>query len=299
MFLAVPMRHLMVGLYFSLRPLSRRSETRKMSVHIEPTAPRRLSRDEIESIARRLANTMPDAPATAERVRRPATISELHAYGERYWRLVVEADDEAALLDAFARPGQYLTLQCGELEPKYLVIAEGPERVRQRRAFEFLIDQDSTLGGVLPDASVGDVVGLSPAEGPGWDVDEMTREGRLWAFTSGSGVATMRSVWRELEHQWPARLERFALFYGETERDDFVYADEQRLLAQGGAIVRRAWSERDELDPGPRFVQQALERDASVEGVHVLLSGAAPMIEAVAEHMLVMGVTPERLSLNV
>ncbi|MEM1348144.1 MAG: hypothetical protein AAGI01_06295 [Myxococcota bacterium] len=270
-----------------------------MSVSVESPTLHRLTRQEIVSVASRLANTLPDAPADAPRARRSLPIASLVEAGARYWRLVLRAQGEEALLDSFRLPGQYTTLQWADLEPRYLVIAEGPSRTRQGRALEFLLDRDSSLGQALRGASVGDVVGVSPAEGPGWELGDLLGCGEVWAFASGSGIATMRSVWRELEHQWPERAERFALFYGEHERDDFVYAHEQRALAQRGATVRRAWSAREAQDPGPRFVQQALDRAAPDEGVHVLLSGAPQMIEAVAEHVLGMGVPPECISLNV
>ncbi len=248
------------------------------------------SNTDIEASAVALSRLWPELQATAERARVRAPILDVSLDGPRYWSLRVGRPEG---FEAPA-PGQYTTLGLLGVAPRYLVVAHA-----DADSWSFLIDRDSTLGRALGAHASGDLALLSGPEGPGWDLDALTRPSRVIAFATGSGVATLMPALDLLATRHPERLSDVSLYYGETEPGDFAYAGTLDALATRGLTLRRTWSNRDAADPGPRFVQHALDTDAhDLRGATALLAGAPVMIQHVCAHLLRLGVPLDRIHTN-
>lgn len=250
-----------------------------------------LTPDQIDQFTAQLTTARPNQPATAPRARRVFHLNALTFEGPRYVRARVEVDEDFAA--SVEHPAQYTTMRHGELAPRFLVIASAPGE----RAWEFLVDRGSTLGASLARGEVGDEVVLSEAEGEGFAIGA---EGPLLAFTTGSGVATMRPVLEHLRRVAPARVAEVALYYGEATGEDFALAEERARWEALGARIFLAREDLAEGESGWRYVQDAFAEDApALEGARVLLSGAPIMMRLVSEALLARGVPPEALLTNV
>ncbi|QDG51772.1 hypothetical protein FIV42_13750 [Persicimonas caeni] len=251
---------------------------------------------EIENFAHELANQLPAQPPEADRVRRRFVVDRIWAEGQRYRALRVHVDD-AEFLASHTRPGQYLTFQCGSEDPRFLVIANAPGADEEH--WEFLIDLDSDLGETIEQLREGHHVCLSPAEGAGYPADDLAGASVL-IFTTGAGVASVRPVlqyWRLDPDRAPANV---AVYYGESERDDFAYVQEFADWRAHGARVFQAIENLPEPEEGYRYVQHAFDaHDPELEDALVFVSGAPVMMELVIGKLLRLGVAPEHIHLNV
>lgn len=252
--------------------------------------------DEIENFAHALANRLPEQPPEAERVRQKFSVDRVWSEGERYRALRVQIDN-AQFLASHTRPGQYVTFQCGSLEPRFLVLANAPGVDGDH--WEFLVDLDSDLGESILNLREGHHVRLSPAEGTGYPTDKL-EAGSVLIFTTGAGVASVRPVlqhWRLHPERAPTNL---AVYYGESDRDDFAYVQEFADWRAHGAHIFQAIENLPEPEEGFRYVQHAFEaHDPQLEGAQVFVSGAPVMMELVIAKLLRLGVSPEHVHVNV
>lgn len=251
---------------------------------------------EIENYAHRLASTMPEQPPEADRPRESFAVERVWAEGERYTALSVRVDDPD-FLASHTRPGQYVTFQYGGLDPRFLVLANAPDP--DAECWEFLIDLDSDLGEAIDKLREGHHVRLSPAEGSGYPADDL--DGRsVLIFTTGAGIASVRPVmehWRQHTERAPENL---AVYYGESDVDEFAYVNEFADWRAHGARLYQAIENLPEPEEGYRYVQHAFEADApSLEDALVFVSGAPVMMELIIAKLLRLGVPPEHIHINV
>ncbi len=254
---------------------------------------------DIDNIAHELANRLPELAPEADRPRERFAVERVWGEGTRYIALSVRVDDPD-FAATFVCPGQYLTFQYGGLDPHYLVIASAPgDQQNARPRWEFLIDRDSDLGQEVADIAAGHHVVLSPAEGRGYPV-EACAGGTVLVFTTGAGIASVRPVmqyWCDHPDLAPAE---FALYYGESDLDEFAYRGELDRWRDHGARVFEAVENLPEPDEGFRYVQHAFEADdPDLDEATILVSGAPIMMELVIARLLRLGVSPEHIHINV
>lgn len=256
--------------------------------------------DTIAAFATRLASRRPELAADAPRHRAAARATSLDALGSRYWGLRLQHDENE---DEFRPdPAQYITLSIQGCEPRFIALASAPHEP----SWLVIIDRHTTLGTLLDtfDAHGAplDTLSLevSKPEGPGFPLH--TLDDPIVALTTGSGIATMRSVFESLRHVSPERLQEAHLYYG--ERDELAVALQPELDAwrELGVQIYHAFDTPQEPWPW-RYVQHALvahppESEELRQG-SVLLSGSSVMLRSVGEELLRLGVAPEKILLNV
>lgn len=255
-----------------------------------------MKEQEIEHFAHELAHQLPDKPPEAERERRSFDVERVWAEGARYRGLRVQVDDPE-FLESHRYPGQYTTFQYGALDPRFLVIANAPGA--DEGHWEFLVDLDSDLGEAIAPLRAGHHVRLSRAEGAGYPADEFDG-GSVLIFTTGAGVASVRPVlqhWRLRSDRAPANL---AIYYGESEPEDFAYLKEFADWRACGAHLFQAIENLPEPEEGYRYVQHAFEaHDPDLADAQIFVSGAPVMMELIIDRLLRLGVTPDQIHLNV
>lgn len=277
---------------------------------------RHVTEDELTDFAHRMAHARPDRSIGAARVRQPFRVARVWEEGARYIGVSVAIDDRE-FLASHCRPGQYTTFQFGEIEPRFLAIASPPTAEGTGEArWEFLIDRDSGVGRYLRDEGrlkVGRQILLSPAEGGGYPADGLEDKlagSSVLLFSTGAGIASLRPVmkyWCDHPDKAPSNL---ALYYGESDLHNFAYREEVEDWRAHGVRVYRAVENLDEdaaamlptdrIAPGHRYVQHAFEADApNLEGATVFVSGSPIMMEIVIAKMLRLGISPERIHVNI
>jgi NAD(P)H-flavin reductase len=255
-----------------------------------------LNDDEILTYAATKANEMPARDPEAERRRQTFRVADVWREGRSYVGVRVAVDDPD-FIRSHERPGQYVTFQFGELDPRFLVIANAPDP--ENEAWEFLIDDDSDLGEELEALEAGDEVVLSPAEGSGYPSADLAGR-HILMFTTGSGIASMRPViqyWSRRREGAPGAL---ALYYGEVAEDDFAYVREFADWRRSGVRLFRAIEDTPQPQEGYRYVQHAFEDDnPNLEHAYVFVSGAPVMMEMIVAKLVGLGVDPERIFTNI
>jgi NAD(P)H-flavin reductase len=259
----------------------------------------RLNDQEIIQHAERIASGWPARPANAPRARRACPILSLEPDGPGALRLRLGLDDPAHRA-SLRVPGQYTTLQIGALEPRFSVIAQAPDLPHPY--WELLITRDSTMGRALEQLAIGDTLGVSDAEGPGFAVERIGA-GPILIFVTGSGIATARPVLQHIERADPAALHRCAVYYGERRWDAFAYGDDLARWIGAGCSVWRVSELEESGEPGAlRYIQHAFVRDAHARAdltqATALLAGAQPMLRAVSAELMMRGMPPERILTN-
>lgn len=249
-----------------------------------------LAPDQIDALARDIAQRWPQPGAEAPRVRARVHITQVIEEPAGYRRIVLAPTPWEK-----RRPGQYITLAYEGLAPRFLVLASRPGQ-----PWEVLISADSTLGRAMHGQPlVGQTVSVSEPEGPGFSPALWSSEDEsspLLAFATGSGIATIRALLEHLEATAPSRLKRTTLYYGESGPDQHAYLSElERMAAQGmGLHLVHA------QDPKVRWVQEAfMQAPLPLERAQIVLSGAPIMTQYVAAMMLERGVDLERLHVNI
>lgn len=253
-----------------------------------------LTPKEIASVALANAARRPILSASAERERQVARLLTLTQEGPRYWRLALGASD--AFRSSYSHPAQYITLSVGDMDPRYVALASSPHEPD----WQFLIDQDSTLGRALALPTPQPVV-ISAPEGKGFCLSQ-DHDAPLVLFTTGSGIATMRGVieWCATHH--PSQLAHTHLYYGELDEHAVAYSQEIDRWRSAGVRVTFAFDAPTQTDHPWRFVQQPFSEsppEHSVTRGTFLMSGSAMMLRFASETLLKMGVAPDRLRFNV
>ena len=262
-------------------------------VPLRPAWKKTLSEIEPADIAAKIAATRPDLPAVANRPRDTFTIATRAHWGERYWHVTVEVDEDFA--QTLEHPAQYTTFSVGKLAPRFLVISSVPGDTR----WEFVIDRDSSIGKVIGEHGPGAPVVLSHAEGEGFDLSKITRD-ELLGFATGSGIATLRPLFKTIARRDPERLTRMALYYGEARQQDFILAAELDVWERGGARIYRISEDGLSGEHGWRYVQHAFLHDApALANAAALLSGAPIMLRMVSQMLIERGLAPGAILTNI
>lgn len=231
----------------------------------------------------------PSVPPDEPREMRACEVVDRWEESPRY--LGVRARVPEELADAHQRPGQYVTLDPGTREPRFLVIASAPQRSTSsdgalestvgddRAHWEFLVDRSTELGHSLESTPSGHQLDVSAPEGSGYPTEPL--EGRpLYCFTTGSGIASIHPVAECYRRELMPRPSRMAIYHGEFSADDHPYRDRSDEWGEVGIRVVRC----DESTAPARYVQQAFQADAPpLDGAVVFLSGAPVMKRAVLE----------------
>jgi len=252
-----------------------------------------LSEIEPADIAAKIAATRPDLPAVANRPRSTFAITTLAPLGERYWHVTVKIDDIFA--QTLEHPAQYTTFGIGNLAPRFLVVSSVPGDA----VWEFVIDRESSIGRVLDEHGPGAPVILSHAEGEGFDLSKISRD-ELLGFATGSGVATLRPVFKTIARHEPERLSRMALYYGEARHEDFILAAELDEWERHGARIYRISEDGLSGEHGWRYVQHAFLHDApELASAAALLSGAPIMLRMVSQLLIERGLAPSAILTNI
>lgn len=258
-----------------------------------PTGKNTLTELEPTDIATQIATMRPDMPAVANRPRSTFSIATLSHWQTNYWHLTVEVDPDFAR--TLERPAQYTTVGVEGLEPKFLVISSVPGDT----TWEFIISKDSSLGLALSDLSPGAPVVLSHAEGEGFDLEALEGQ-EILGFATGSGVATLRPVFKTIARREPERLARMALYYGEQREQDFILAAEFDAWEREGARIYRVSEDGLSGDAGWRYVQHAFLHDApDLSSSVALLSGAPVMLQMVSQLLIERGLAPSSILTNI
>lgn len=241
----------------------------------------------------------PRVPIDATREAHRCTIEAMWAEGPGYGGLRVSASPE--IVSGYTTPGQYVTLGTDEVAPRFLVIANGPDRAADDGVLEFLVDRETTLGRALEPLEAGDALSMSVPEGPGFPVED-ARDRHALCFVTGAGIASIRPAvqhWLDRPDAAPTEL---TIYYGESSPDDFAYEEELYQWTQRTVRVFRCWETLDdeERDDGFRYVQQAFEvDDPDLHDAVVFIAGAPPMKRIVADLLLRRGVPFDKIATNV
>ncbi len=255
-----------------------------------------LTLEQIISIAEHNASRKPANDASQERVREVAQNIELKEHGPRYIELSFDVSE--AFNQSHQYPAQYITIGIGEhVSPRYIVLANAPGEAR----WCCLITRDSTLGSAIMDARDAlSQVHVSAPEGTGFPLPAVTQP--LFLLTTGSGVATMRSVLQWLTHNYPERLEHAYLYYGEYNEQSIAYTECLQRWSGMGMEITMAYDSPLQDDYPWSFVQDPVvqhhSEDQLKEGLF-LLSGSKPMLHFASKALLERGVEPMQILLNV
>lgn len=252
--------------------------------------------DDLPERAESLVEGDPDIPLDAPRPRRSFPIRELWRDGRRYVGLRLETDDDYE--EAYRRPGQYVTLAPEQIDPRFLVVSNSPEQVRDE-GFEFLVDRDTELGRSIDPLEPGTTIEVSPPEGTGFPVDSVSGRDVL-CFVTGSGIASIRPAlqyWRDRPNSAPASV---AVYYGETHPEDEAYTEEVDEWHRWGVDLFQCHESVGEGDEGFQYVQHAFDSHApSLDDVAVFVSGAPVMKRIVVERLYRDGVPLDQFATNV
>jgi NAD(P)H-flavin reductase len=194
---------------------------------------------------------------------------------------------------AHVAPGQYMKLRTGAAEG-FFALAAPPGG-----GAEFLVKRGSALGDALAQLDQGAPVEVSEVQGKGFPVD--AAEGRDLIFVAaGSGITPVRAA---IAHALGKRdrFGRLLLLYGQRSPDAFAYASELPAWEGAGLEVVRVVSRPDGTDwSGARgYVQEALAaRRPEVATASAFLCGMKPMVRAVTDRLVALGMPRERVHLN-
>ncbi|MBA2664386.1 MAG: hypothetical protein H0U74_19005 [Bradymonadaceae bacterium] len=253
-----------------------------------------LTNEEIGEQVERIGAAAPFHGASTERARQPFALERTWREGARYVGLRIRVDDVYAA--AYQRPGQYTTLQVGEQAARFFAIASAPGA---GTGWEFLVDAESEAGLLFDALADKTPIAVSMPEGRGFPVEQAVARPVL-LFTTGSGVATMRACLDYWERNPQLRPSAAALYYGEASGADFAFCEDLERWRAWGVRVFLAQGQCEDPTTGYRYVQQAFEADRPLlEDAFVFLSGASVMLRAVAEKLLLLGVSPQQLFTNV
>ncbi len=222
---------------------------------------------------------------------RDATVLANDVVTPRMHRLVLDATHHP-VVQGYDTPGQFVALSAEGVAPRFYALASHPRDLPQ---VEFLIGRAVGPADALCACEPGERVAMSVASGAGYRM-EMLRDRPVVVFTTGTGLASVRPVIRDLVDAGAGA--RVSVYYGATSAADFALSDEMDAWARAGAAVVRV---RDDATDGPRFVQEAwiaAHGDADATGAEYVVCGSRPMQAAVVAALEARGVAPERVHFN-
>lgn len=252
-----------------------------------------MTAEQILATVNALLTAAPLHPLDALRERRPCALIEHSRVGTRYHLLRIEAPE--AYRARHERPAQYVTLKTDDTDPRFFVIASAPSQEH----WDFLIEAVDDVAPFFEAIEAGKEILASPPEGGGF-VPELARGHHAHLFATGSGVATMRPLiqhWMADPELAPAKI---SLYYGENASEDFVYCDDIELWRKAGVDVHFTLGSGATGEFPHQFVQHAFDAGEPVlDDALVYLSGAPIMMEVVADKLLRMGLSADRLLTNI
>lgn len=188
------------------------------------------------------------------------------------------------------QPGQFLTLRIPRedcFSPRCYSISSGPsdsiavtiKRVPGGFGSNWLLDQ----------VKAGDRLAV---RAPSGRFTVRASERPLVFFAGGSGITPMMSI---LRHQSASMAPRkMALFYANQSRDQVIFGDSLRALAQdpGGSLVLTEWLDEERGFAGVQDIRGFAEAWRSA---HFMVCGPTPFMKLVVETLEEMGVSPEEI----
>jgi ferredoxin-NADP reductase len=216
-----------------------------------------------------------------------------HAWDETRELRGLKLEVPIELARAHVAPGQYMKLRTDAGEG-FFALAAPPGG-----GAEFLVKRGSALGDALAGLDEGAAIEVSEVQGKGFPVD--TAEGRDLIFVAvGSGITPVRAA---IAHAL-ARRDRFGrllLLYGQRSPDAFAYAGDLPAWEGAGLEVVRVVSRPEGTSwSGARgYVQEALAaRRPEVARASAFLCGMKPMVQAVTDGLMALGMERDRVHLN-
>ena len=250
--------------------------------------------DDFDDIIRDIVEAVPPTDLTGREGLRGFPVEAI--WREGVYTAIRLAVDDPEISASYTTPGQYVAMQLGGSRPRFMAIANSPDRAR-RDGWEFLIDPTSRLEPVVEAMELGDEVILGEAEGPGYPLSVRHIEQAL-IFVTGPGIASVRPVIQYWVDHPEAAPPHVVLYYGESEPDDHAYVEDlARWATDHGVVIERvAEADADEL----RYVQDVFRaRPRTLEGTMVLLCGAAVMMQIVARMLLEAGFPARHIYTNI
>lgn len=226
----------------------------------------------------------------------PSTITR--AWDETPTLRVFELDvSDTALADGYSTPGQYVTMSIAGLPGAFFAMAAGPDT---QGNLLFLLRLRGPLGERLRRVGVGDQVGISAVDGPGFPVHKALGRDCLF-FATGSGIAPIRAL---IEYVL-ARREDFGaltLYYGERSAEDVSFRGDLKAWEDAGVRVKLALSRAsaDEADGAFHgYVQESLSASPPPNpDSAVFLCGVDGMVKGVKQVLTSQGLDPSQIYMN-
>ena len=184
----------------------------------------------------------------------------------------------------------------GDVRRRLYSISSAPEDSRRERTLELLVGSGLSATSDALFVPVAD--GLVDVEGPigAFVFPASPGERRFLFIAGGTGVAPLRSM---LRHALTIPHDSIGMFYSARTPDEFAYADELRVLADGGRIeLRRTITRSNASDwSGARG---RLTRSTLAELVHdpatlCFVCGPPALVEEVPRLLEEIGIARERI----
>ena len=220
-----------------------------------------------------------------------ARVAELSDAGEGLLHLTLKMPPEVEL--TFTLPGQYQELAIEGHPARPYAIASAP---RSGPRFEFLVRRGFPLADALGKLSVGDLVSVSLALGPGFPM-EAVRGRDLLLVATGTGAAPMRAVIRTIA-QNRKEFGSVAFYFGGRHGKDFAFEREWGWWESHDILLVRTVSEADVTWTGLRGFVQEHFRDVRWADAAAFVVGSNPMVQAVTAELVKRGMPRERIFLN-
>jgi len=200
-------------------------------------------------------------------------------------RLVLR--DPERFLDLHARPGQYCHLRLPGRPSSFYALYTTPAE----RQLAFLVKAAGEPGAELAALRPGDVLEVTPPEGPGFDVQ--AAKGRDVVFVAtGTGIAPMRAVVASVLAQ-RAEFGTLSLYYGVRDASFVAFARDLEAFRAAGVDVRVSYSRAAEDDDGARgYVQELIVADRPDLGnAAMFAAGQEALLEELAHSVTGLGGT--------
>ncbi len=195
-------------------------------------------------------------------------------------------------------PGQYVRMGIPCLKepaPAYFAIASSPG---DKDGFEFVIKCTAGISEKLASLALGSELELEGPMGKGFDLQPF-RQHDVILMGVGTGIAPLRSVWRNLiQHRKDyGKISIYAGFLTPFHR---LLTDEMDELSEYNIDVSVSLETgHQDWDGAVGYVQHALKADApNGENAVACLAGMSVMVDACTETLLGLGFNEQRILLN-
>ena len=195
-------------------------------------------------------------------------------------------------------PGQYVRMgfPClKEPAPAYFAIASSPW---DKDGFEFVIKCTAGMSEKLASLALGSELEIEGPMGKGFDLEPF-RNHDVILMGVGTGIAPLRSVWRNLiQHR--EDYGKVSIYAGFLTAFHRLLTDEMDELSEYDIDVSVSLATgHQDWDGAVGYVQHALEADAvNGENTVVCLAGMSVMVDACTQTLHNLGFNDERILLN-